>query len=314
MSFLAEANAVGAGFEQKTADAVQAWLNAKDLAGRWKASRYQTLKEDDGSRDEDFSDVVVEEKRTGDRFFIECKEFERSNVLNLQFDIASDGRLSPVKGKKREKLTETEEDSVSGLVEAIGGCQEYSDFITFLNERNRLLKGLKPADFWADPEHDDARRFLPSLISKYNGLVKAGKVEADCKEFDADNLRDSTLNQLVCALCWRLSDQDRTWDICKVRVRDMGKLVRRHYSGGKAEPAKYVQFGNDCLFATSDANPLRLKGVPAFPSSLEGEFSLKFTPRFGTGSVYVTPRSELTSEFSSPYSFVNRKKWPEAEK
>lgn len=311
MRFLAEANAVGSGFEQKTADSVQAWLEAKGLSKRWKASRYQTLSEDDGARDEDYSDVVVEEKKTGERFFIECKEFERSNVLNLQFDIRSDGSLSPVRGKNREKLSETEEERASPLVSSVAECEGYGDFIAFLNNRNRLLKGLKPADFWDDPETDDAKRFLPSLISKYNGMVKDGKVEADCKEFDGKNLRGSTLNQLVCALCWRLSDPDRTWDICKVEVPDIGRLVRRHYAEGKSEPAKYVQFGDDCLFRTSDENPLNLRDVPGFPTAAAGEFSLKFTPRFGTGSVYVTPRSEITSDFSSPCSFVNREKWPE---
>jgi hypothetical protein len=89
--FLAEANAVGSGFEQKTADMVSKWLAKNNLASKYSAKRFQRLSEDDGSRDEDFSDVVVEERKSGEKFFIECKEFERSNVLNLQFDIKADG-------------------------------------------------------------------------------------------------------------------------------------------------------------------------------------------------------------------------------
>ena len=310
--FLAEANAVGSGFEQKTADMVSKWLVKNNLASKYSAKRFQQLSEDDGSRDEDFSDVVVEERKTGSKFFIECKEFERSNVLNLQFDIKADGQLIPVAGKKRTALDEAETERVSGLVKSIKGCGGYSDFIDFLNTRNKFIKNLRPADFWSDTECEDAKRFLPSLISAYNKLVKSGKVEADCKEFDVKKLRDSTLNQLVCALCWRLSDPDnRTWDICKIDdIPDFGKLVRRHYSDGKAKSAKYIQFGDDKLFRTSDDNPLNLADVPIFPADIDGEFTLKFTPRFGTGSIYVTPRSEITSDLVSNYSFINKEKWP----
>ena len=88
---IAEANAIGSDFEQKTADMVSKWLVKNNLAKKYSAKRYQRLSEDDGARDEDFSDVVVEERKTGEKFFIECKEFERSNVLNLQFDIKTDG-------------------------------------------------------------------------------------------------------------------------------------------------------------------------------------------------------------------------------
>ena len=91
MAFIAEANAIGSDFEQKTADMVSKWLVKNNLAKKYSAKRYQRLSEDDGARDEDFSDVVVEERKTGEKFFIECKEFERSNVLNLQFDIKTDG-------------------------------------------------------------------------------------------------------------------------------------------------------------------------------------------------------------------------------
>lgn len=311
-SFLAESNAAGAGFEQKTADMISEWLAENGLSRKYSAKRYQKLTEENGNRDEDFSDVVVEDRKTGDRFFVECKEFERSNVLNVQFDIKSDGEIFPVKGKKREALDEAETECVSGLVKAVRECEGYAEFIEFLNTRNRFIHGLRPADFWSDPDSADARRFLPGLVSAYNKLVKAGKVEADCKEFDVKKLRDSTANQLVCALCWRLSDPDnRTWDICKVdRIPDMGRLVRRHYAGGKAEPAKYIQFGDDKLFRTSDENPLDLAGVPVFPSDIDSEFALKFTPRFGTGSIYVTPRSEITSELESACSFIDKCRWP----
>ena len=310
--FLAEANAVGAGFEEKTAGMVNSWLGKNGLGREWEARRYQKLSEDEGARDEDYSDVVVESRDGSRKFFIECKEYERSNVLNMQFDIKEDGGISPVKGKKRERLDEAEAGLAEGLVDAIRASDGYRGFLQFLNARNKWLKNLKPAMFWFDNETEDAERVLPGLIKAYNKLVKGGKVEADCKEFDAKKIRPSTANQLACALAWRLSDPDRTWDICKVDgIPNLGKMVRRHYAEGKACPAAYIQFGDDKLFRTSDENPLGLKDVPAFPEELDGEFTLKFTPRFGTGSVYVTPRSEITSELESPCSFVDSSKWPE---
>ena len=312
--YLAEANAAGSGFEQRTADAVGRWLESAGLGRKWSAKRFQRLSEDGGARDEDYSDVVVEERRTGRRFFVECKEYERSNVLNLQFDIGRDGGIRPVKGRGREPLAEAEASAAARLVDAVRSSEGFKEFVAFLNERNRLLKNLRPGDFWEDEGTEDAERLLLGLIKAYNRLVDAGKTEADCKKFDAGEIRGSTANTALCALCWRLSDPSRTWDICRVSdVPDMGAMVRRHYGEGKASPAAYIQFGEDALFALTDENPLGLEGVPPFPERVEGEFSLKFTPRFGTGAVYVTPRSEITSEMSSPFTFLDEKRWPKAE-
>ena len=309
--FLSEANAVGAKFEEKVAKSVQDWLKANGLSKKFEACRYQPLSEDNGRRDEDYSDVIVQEIAGDSRFFIECKEFDRSNVLNLRFDIGQDGRAVPVKGKDRTALSETETERVSSLTESIQGSDGFGRFVDFLNSRNRLLKGLKPSEFWFDEDAEDADRFLPALIRAYNKAVRGGKTEADCKEFDEKKLRDSTKNILLCALCWRLSDPKRTWDICKVdRIPGFGDMIRRHYADGKAETAKYIQFGPDKLFMASGDNPLGLKGVPVFPDEIDGEFSLKFTPRFGSGSIYVTPRSEITSELKSDFSFADKKKWP----
>lgn len=87
-------------------------------------------------------------------------------------------------------------------------------------------------------------------------------------------------------------------------------MIRGHYKNGKKIPVRYIQF-NDKLFQTSaNENPFNLKDVPVFPSDIDGKFALKFTPRFGTGSIYITPRSEITTKLSSDYSFNDKKKWP----
>lgn len=309
MSFLAEANRRGSAFEERVAGMVQKWLSANGLSRKWKAYRYQTLREDDGKRDEDFSDVAVEELGAGERFFVECKEFEAANAINVRFDIGSDGGLFPVRGTGRERLAGSEAAAAEQLTAAVRESPGFSEFVEFLNRRTPLLRNLRPADFWDDPETDDAKRFVGPLVSKYNKVVRSGGAQADCKEFDAGSLRESTLNQLVVALCWRLSDPSRTWDICRAHVPGAGRMLRKHYSDEMAEPARYVQFGEDSLFATSSEDPLGIS-APQFPEDAECDFWLKFTPRFGVGGMYVTPRSEMTTELSSPCTFLDEERWP----
>ena len=57
-TFLFEANSAGSQFEQKIADNIQDWIEKNGLAKNFEASRYQTITENDGNRDEDFSDIV----------------------------------------------------------------------------------------------------------------------------------------------------------------------------------------------------------------------------------------------------------------
>lgn len=153
-------------------------------------------------------------------------------------------------------------------------------------------------------------KFLASLIKQYNKIVKNGNVESDCKEFKADNIRNSTKNTLACALCWRLIDPNHTWDICHIKDIDFfGDLIRHHYQSEKKIPAKYIQM-NDSLFVFSKSdNPLCL-ACSEFPEKLSGRFDLKFTPRFGTGACYVTPRSEINGKLESDSSFLNKDRFP----
>ena len=56
-------------------------------------------------------------------------------------------------------------------------------------------------------------------------------------------------------------------------------------------------------------NPLGLD-APPFPERIMGLFSLRFTPRFGVGGMYITPRSELIDKLKSEYDFNCRDRWP----
>lgn len=190
LTFLTEANAVGSKFEQKTADMVNKWLKSKKLNGRFKASRFQSI-EESKARDEDYSDVVVEELETGKKFFIECKEADRSNVMNAKFEIAEDGGLVLQKDGGGEQIEEDEESLESPFVKAVQESEEYAVFRKFMGDGNDYLGSATPADYYFGRK-DDADKVLKKLIPAYNKLVKSGKVEADCKPFDAKNLRDST--------------------------------------------------------------------------------------------------------------------------
>lgn len=240
-SFLYEANAVGSAFEKKTAQMVNLWLKKNNLTRLYDVRRFQSVFEKTSGRDEDYSDIVVENLKSGEKFFIECKEVDRSNVMNLQFDIRENGDIVPVRSVGRKNLAETELDLIGPFLSVIRKNPEYRGFIEFLNTRNPLLGNVPPSEYYFD-RADDADSLTPRLLEKYNDLVKSGGVEADCKKFDPKNIRPSTRSMLVCALCWRLSDPaNRTWDIFHSSdIPRFGDMIRRHYSFEKKIPVRYI--------------------------------------------------------------------------
>lgn len=303
---ISESNSAGQKFETQIAKNVKKWIHENQLDSKFSASHYQaksSLKEEDG-RDEDYSDIVVEMLDDGQKFFIECKE-AKANFVTTQFDINEDGSVVPVVGKNRE---EARDEASLKLAQAIQDNDQTQNFIDFLQTRNDMLRGMKPADlYFGKQEVTDG--VLKNLMAKYNKFLKTGQAEADCKPFDKDLVREKTRNILACGLCWRLGDPRRTWDICSIEDIDFfGDLVRQHYASKKI-PAKYIQIDDDLFVLDKDVNPLRID-CTEFPRDLRGRFDLKFTPRFGTGSMYVTPRSKLLSKLESNSSFKNQSRWP----
>lgn len=305
--FFCESNAAGQKFEQKIARNVKKWIQESHLDKKFKAEHYQAssaLKEEDG-RDEDYSDIIVEDSSSGEKFFIECKE-AKANFVTTQFDISEDGHVMPVSGKSRD--IEVTDDASLRLAEMIQEDDSFQRFAEFLQQESDLLDGVKPADLYFG-KTDVTDGTLKSLMTRYNKFLKSGKAEADCKPFDQKLVREKTRNMLACGLCWRLEDPSRTWDICTIEKIDFfGDLIKAHYAG-KRIPAKYIQIDDDLFILNCSDNPLGID-CTVLPSSLIGRFDLKFTPRFGTGSMYVTPRSKLLSSLESNSSFKSRERWP----
>lgn len=306
---LCESNTAGQKFEQRIAKNVKKWISANNLEKKFKAQHYQaseTLKEDDG-RAEDYSDIVVENLETTEKIFIECKE-KKANFVTTQFNINKDGTVTPVAGKNRDKLVE--DNANLELANMIQEDEGFQNFIEFLWLDNDLLDGLKPAQLYYN-DQDVSDKVLNQLMNKYNKFLKTStEVEADCKPFDSKLVREKTRNMLACGLCWRLGDPHRTWDICTIKdIQFFSELVKAHYANKKI-PAKYIQIDDDLFILDSKDNPLGIK-CTELPNDLVGRFDLKFTPRFGTGSMYVTPRSKLLSQLkSSNSSFKSQEKWP----
>lgn len=284
LRFLAEQNSVGLGFEKKTAKNVNAWLAKNGLDGEFQAERF---KPGEGQRSELFPDVRVEGP-DGD-FFVECKEYSRANMLNAQFDL--DEKCSAV----------PDDEAYSGLAEQINGSEQFGRFRKFMTSKQGLLGGARPIDVYGGRAEFDPKKIVP----KYNKMVKSGLTEADCKEFDPDNLRKSTSGAMSCALAWRLANKG-TWDICRVET-DFGPYLVGKYGGGAK--VKYLQLGRNLFVIDPDDNPLGLE-APAFPRKVAGLFSLKFTPRFGVGGMYITPRSEITDKLESDVDFNDKSRWP----
>lgn len=308
--FLAEANAAGSKFEQKIAHNVKAWLKMNGLSSKFSASRYQQVTESNaGTRDEDYSDIVIEDLDDGTTFFIECKQNITDNIVTTMFDINEDFTLSQVVGRDREKA---DDELLLRLSDDMQSTKQYHVFADFLQQPSaKLIGNVMPADLYFG-KVDVNDRDLQKLIAEYNKMVDDGLTEADCKKFDMHMIRESTRNMLAIALLWRTTDQTRTWDICTLdSILYFGDLIKKHYAEDKAVPAKYLQSGDAGLFLMSNEdNPLNIN-CDTFPDGVTGKLTLKFTPRFGTGSCYMTPRSTVTSEMMSNCSFADKKLFPE---
>lgn len=244
---------------------------------------------------------------TGDKTFIECKQNAKDNVVTTMFDISDAFELVPVVGHDR---AQSDDSLLLDLAQALQETDGFQKFKSFLVEETSWVKGgFSPADFYFNRQ-DINERDLQSLIKSYNKMVKSGEVEADNKKFDGKLIRESTRNMLAVGLMWRLYDKRNTWDICCAEdIGFFGQLVRKHYLEDKEVPAKYLQLGDDLFIADPNDNPLGINCDP-LPENITGKFYLKFTPRFGTGSMYITPRSSMTDEFQSNASFLSKDRWP----
>lgn len=305
--YLNESNKAGKPFEIEVMHSVEKWLHAMDLDSRFTVELYgdSTSQSLDG-RSEDYSDILVKDL-DDNIFFIECKKSVKTNIVTTQFDISHEFTLIPVVGKSRTPL----QDELSlKLAMDLSQTDEYMKFVQFLQRKMALLNGKCPADFYFNNELATDSQ-LNKAISKYNSMVDHGEVEADCKKFDGDVIREATRNMLLCGLCWRLYDKSNTWDICHLNdIPYFSQLVRQHYLIGKSIPAKYMQMSNELFVMSSTDNPFNIE-CSEFPSDVLGKFDLKFTPRFGSGSMYVTPRSKIISDIESNSSFIDESRWPQ---
>ena len=193
------------------------------------------------------------------------------------------------------------DEKYAGIANAVNKSDQFEKFKSFMTSGQKLLKNVKPIDVYFGREKFDPKKLIP----KYNKLVRRGLTEADCKEFDLDVIRDSTAGALACALAWRLANKC-TWDICRIKT-DFGPYLAGKYGNGAN--VKYLQLGENLFIINPADNPLNID-VPAFPAKVMGLFSLRFTPRFGVGGMYITPRSELVGKLESECDFNCRDKWP----
>lgn len=310
IDFIFEANSAGSSFEVRVAQAINDWIKSQKLSDKFKACRYQTLSEDDGNRDEDFSDVVVTNLKTDSQFFVECKQSSKDNCVTTQFDISEDDfSVIPVRGRDR---TAVPDGSVMyNLAADISENAEYQAFIDFLRSPISTLKTSHcPADLYFN-HYDISDNDLMHLIDEYNELVKNDDVESDNKPFKKTLIRESTRNMLAVSLLWRLNDDVNTWDICHIKdIPYFSQLITEHYVDNKAITVDYIQLGKEFLFQLSDQNPFDIN-CSRFPVDILGQYDLKFTPRFGTGSMYVTPRSKISSQLQSKNSFLDKKRLPD---
>lgn len=307
-----EANAFGSEFEQQVANNIQNWITANNLDDVFFAERYQSITEDDGNRDEDYSDVIIENLKTGEQIFVECKEHVADNISQLMVDFEFvNGKLTPiiVKGIHREKASS---EIYRAFENYLQSNQEFQLFEKFLNSNITVSnKKFKPSDFYFDKKQCNDLE-LNLLISEYNKMVDAGMFYSQNKKFNIDVIRQKTINMLACGLLWRIFDPSHTWDICHIKLSGPGfsKMICEHYLNEKAKPVNYIQFGEDAFYRFNQENPLNID-CEIFPKNVTGKFDLKFTPRFGTGAMYITSRSRIAQKLTTKSTFGNDENaWP----
>lgn len=221
-----------------------------------------------------------------------------------------DGKIVPtaVKGLNREVV---DEPVYAALSKFIAKNKEFIAFTEFL-DAELDVDGEKycAGDFFFDEvECDDDTLFR--FIDAYNKLIDDGLLNSRNKKFDHELIRPTTRNMLATGLLWRITDPSRTWDICHIELNGPGfsKMICDHYLKEKAVPVDYIQIGEDALFRFSEQNPLNIE-CDVFPEEVKGKFDLKFTPRFGTGSMYVTSRSKIAQTLTTMSTFGDEAEWP----
>lgn len=313
LEHISEANAFGSEFEQYIADNIQEWINYNKLNKKFQVERYQTLTEFDGNRDEDYSDIIIKDLSNDKQIFIECKKTLSDNISQVMIDFkeSSDGRIVPLVVKGSNRIN-SNIPVYKAFEQFILKNDEFKKFLEFFNN-SVLIDGIKfyPKNLYFNKyEIEDAK--LNILIDKYNQLIDKNLLNSKNKKFNKELIRSTTRNMLACGLLWRLVDIKHTWDICHLNLNGSGfsKMICMHYLKEKAIPVNYIQFGEDLLFRFSEENPLNIE-CSIFPENVIGKFDLKFTPRFGTGSMYITSRSKIVEKLESNTSFGSDKnKWP----
>lgn len=99
--------------------------------------------------------------------------------------------------------------------------------------------------------------------------------------------------------------KDRSQYILDVKNVDLGKLVTEHYLKGKAEPAYYMQAGDD-FYMIGNKNPLDLpKDIPVLSGS--GTFRMRIGVRSARSAFYeIQPEIKILDMPKSPYSALAR--------
>ena len=99
--------------------------------------------------------------------------------------------------------------------------------------------------------------------------------------------------------------KDKSQYILDVKNVDLGKLVTEHYLKGKAEPAYYMQAGDD-FYMIGNKNPLGLpRDIPKL--SGKGTFRMRIGVRSAKSAFYeIQPEIKILDMPKSPYSVFGK--------
>lgn len=313
---LTEGNAAGKAYEKKICRNVNALLSAFPNIDAYRFDDLVKHLDDVTGRTEDYPDIcVLNLNRPQNKVFIECKQsLQKANVANAKYVFDEDGKFHFTKGIRGSKTYLDGNEWLDQLANDIMANEQYKKFADFMHNPNQLLDNNTPFDYYIGKQvaDDDLLVYLKKLTNKalQNSSTSAHQIPLDIS-------RETCRNVWPIACAWRLSDMNdiKSYDICRIEIDYMDKLIAHHYTDQKSGRAYYIQIGDE-LYQISDANPLALvsiddEPIAKFPENVRGAFDLKFTPRMQTGSVYFDSRSCVLDDVEpSNASLLTKNRFP----
>ena len=276
-------SAISDQYERDVANNMDAWFSANQLDFLAERPTVDTT----------YSDIEVTDLNTDYSTFVEVKMNHTDNLYNKRLNVVN-GVFVPVT---------IDEDAVIG--DSI--CDDYlNKNTTILDELSEFLKTYNPRTLIENEYFNNVgitNNLDNAEIKKKINLVSSKKTPLLNKNGDPV-VPASIMHKFINNQKTNSGDQ-YFYKASRIPIRD---LLISHYTYGKAEPATYIQTGDDFFKLSSEdrikfIDPITSKDVPLFPEVI-GHLCVGFRKRFGGPGYEIQPELKIDKmDKHSPYSF-----------